>query len=128
MCRTIKNFFFLNLWRAVVPTQSNVIEAGPNISRDNEKEWHYQLSGETKGPISFHELKNLWAADSLNAKTKCWAMGMDGWRTVQNVSQLKWVLLAKGTSVLNEGDLGATILNILIKMCEHYPSRLVFLF
>lgn len=93
------------------------------MNRDNEKEWHYQLSGETKGPISFYKLKELWASNQINAKTKCWAMGMDGWRTIQNVPQLKWVLLAKGNAVLNESDLAAIILNILIKMCEHYPSR-----
>ncbi|KAK6624832.1 hypothetical protein RUM44_011696 [Polyplax serrata] len=113
----------LHTSRAVIPTQTNVIEAGPNMHRENEKEWHYQLSGETKGPISFHSLKELWASNQMNAKSKCWAMGMDGWRTIQNVSQLKWTLLAKGNAVLNESDLAALILNILIKICENYPSR-----
>lgn len=107
----------------MIPTQTNVIEAGPNSQRENEKEWHYQLAGETKGPVSFFELKELWATNQLNAKTKCWAQGMDGWRTLQNVPQLKWCLLAKGNPVLNESDLASLILNILIKMCEYFPSR-----
>ncbi|KAL0279212.1 UNVERIFIED_CONTAM: hypothetical protein PYX00_000818 [Menopon gallinae] len=113
----------LHTSRAVIPTQTNVIEAGPNMQRENEKEWHYQFSSETKGPVSFHELKELWNSNQLNPKTKCWAMGMDGWRTLQNVPQLKWCLLAKGNTVLNESDLASIILNILIKMCEYFPSR-----
>jgi len=42
--------------RAVVPTQSNVIEAGPDMIRESEGEWHYSCSGERKGPVSFQEV------------------------------------------------------------------------
>ena len=42
--------------RAVVPTQSNVIEAGPDMTREGEGEWHYSGSGERKGPVSFQEV------------------------------------------------------------------------
>lgn len=37
--------------------------------------------------------------------------------------QLKWCLLSRGTPVLNESELATHILNILIRMCEYYPSR-----
>lgn len=50
-------------------------------------------------------------------------MGLDSWKSVSQLPQLKWSLLAKGTAVLNESELATHILNILIKMCEYYPSR-----
>lgn len=34
----------LHVSRAVMPTQSNVIEASPDMARDTEKEWYYQVS------------------------------------------------------------------------------------
>lgn len=50
---------------------------------------------------------------------------MDGWRALQQVSQLRWTLLAKGSPVLNESELAAQILEILIKVCQYFPSRYV---
>ena len=66
---------------------------------------------------------DLWQSGMINVKTKCWAQGMDGWRTVQQIPQLKWCLVAKGTAVMNESDLATLILNILIQMCQYFPSR-----
>lgn len=68
-------------------------------------------------------MKELYTKGKINPRTKCWAMGLDGWRTVVQIPQLKWYLLAKGTPVLNESELATLILNILIRMCEYYPSR-----
>jgi len=48
---------------------------------------------------------------------------MDGWRALHLIPQLKWSLLATGQAVLNETDLATLILNMLIRMCEYYPSR-----
>ena len=42
---------------------------------------------------------------------------------MQNVTIFKWTVMASGSPMLNESDLSATILNILIKICEHFPSR-----
>ncbi|XP_067003788.2 dnaJ homolog subfamily C member 13 [Anabrus simplex] len=114
----------LHTSRAVVPTQSNVIEAGPNVVNESEKEWHYlSNSGDKKGAVSFQEMRDLWKKGELNAKTKCWAQGMDTWRTLQQIPQLKWCLMAKGAAVMNESDLATLILNILIQMCQYFPSR-----
>ena len=60
---------------------------------------------------------------NLNAKSRCWAQGLDGWKSLQNVAIFKWTLLASGTPMLNESDLAAMILNILIRICEYFPSR-----
>jgi len=68
-------------------------------------------------------MKQLWKDEILTPKTRCWAQGMDGWRPLQTVPQLKWSLMATGQAVLNETDLATLILNMLIRMCEYYPSK-----
>ncbi|XP_046378006.2 dnaJ homolog subfamily C member 13-like [Haliotis rufescens] len=114
----------LHTSRATVPLQSNVIEASPDMRRDSEKEWYFgNADKERLGPYSFSEMKQFWAEGTIHAKTRCWAQGMDGWRPLQSVSQLKWTLLASGQAVMNESDLATLILNMLIKMAAYYPSR-----
>lgn len=133
---------------AVVPTQSNVIEAGQNMTYDNEKEWYYGTGDERKGPVTFSEvritkcffillfirlkinilfcrlqLQELYKTNTLHSRTKCWAQGMDGWRLLQQITQLKWTLFAKGTPILNESELASTLLSILIRICQFFPSR-----
>jgi len=76
--------------------------------------------------VRFNQMKQFWAEDTINAKTRCWAQGMDGWRPLLTVSQLKWSLLATGQAVMNETELATLVLNMLIKMCEYYPSRCVY--
>lgn len=68
-------------------------------------------------------MKKLWKKGTLNPKMKCWSMGMDGWKPLYQIAQLKWCMLAKGSPVLNESDLATLILNILIDICSFYPSR-----
>ncbi|KAK2561616.1 DnaJ-like protein subfamily C member 13 [Acropora cervicornis] len=115
----------LHTTRAVVPFQSNLLEASPEMmQRDTEKEWYYgNKEKERLGPFSFKDMKEMAAEGTLRPETKCWAQGMDGWRPLQSISQLKWYLLATGTAVMNETDLAVLILNMLIKMCEFYPNR-----
>uniref|UniRef100_A0A1A8JGA7 DnaJ (Hsp40) homolog, subfamily C, member 13 n=1 Tax=Nothobranchius kuhntae TaxID=321403 RepID=A0A1A8JGA7_NOTKU len=89
-----------------------------------EKEWYFgNADKERRGPFSFEEMQEFWNTGVLNAKTRCWAQGMDGWRPLQAIPQLKWCLLATGQSVMNESDLATMILNMLITMCSYYPSR-----
>ena len=73
------------------------------------------------------QMKDMSAEGILRPETKCWAQGMDGWRPLQSIPQLKWYLLATGNAVMNETDLAVLILNMLIKICEFYPNRLQFL-
>ncbi|ESP01913.1 hypothetical protein LOTGIDRAFT_180237 [Lottia gigantea] len=116
----------LHTSRATVPLQSNVIEAGADMKRDSEKEWYYgNAEKERLGPFSFEEMKEFWKEGIITAKTRCWAQGMDGWRPLHTVPQLKWILLATSQPVMNETDLATLILNMLIKMTEYFPSRLV---
>ncbi|XP_077365120.1 dnaJ homolog subfamily C member 13 isoform X1 [Festucalex cinctus] len=114
----------LHTSRATVPLQSNVLEAAPDMKRESEKEWYFgNADKERRGPFSFEEMQEFWTTGVLSAKTRCWAQGMDGWRPLQAVPQLKWCLLATGQAVMNETDLATLILNMLITMCSYYPSR-----
>lgn len=111
----------LHINRAYVPTQKNVIEANPDaLDRDTEKEWYY---GAKVGPFSFKEIKELYSNGTVDVKTRFWAQGMDGWRTLDKIPQLKWNLIANGQAHMNETSLTILILNILIKMCSYYPSK-----
>ncbi|XP_064647249.1 dnaJ homolog subfamily C member 13-like isoform X1 [Lineus longissimus] len=115
----------LHTTRATVPMQTNLLEASPDMySRDTEKEWYFgNKEKERLGPYSYQEMKELWEVGTVNAKTRCWSQGMDGWRPLLTVPQLKWSLLATGQAVNNETDLAILVLNMLIKICEYYPSR-----
>ena len=94
------------------------------MRRDSEKEWYYgNADKERLGPYSFEEMKEFWDQGSIHAKTRCWAQGMDGWRPLQTIPQLKWCLMATSQAVMNETDLATLILNMLIRMCDFYPSR-----
>ena len=81
------------------------------------------MDKERNGPVSFSELQDLFKDKVVHAKTKVWAQGLEGWRLLQQVSQLKWNLLAKGTAVMNESELSALILNMFIQVCHFYPSK-----
>ena len=116
----------LHVSRATVPTQTNVIEATPEIMAmgSSEKEWYIgDAERERKGPLSFVELKELWSKNNVSPKTKCWAQGLDGWKPLIHIPQLKWTLIAANNPIMNESELSVLILNILIKVCECYPSR-----
>ena len=58
--------------RAYVPTQTNVIEAAPDMERETEKEWYY---GNKLGPYSFKEIKQFYADNVIDSKTRLWAQG-----------------------------------------------------
>ncbi|XP_055920872.1 dnaJ homolog subfamily C member 13 isoform X1 [Eupeodes corollae] len=118
----------LHKGRAQPNTKTNVIEAGPNMHAYEEKDWYYNIEKdgmkpERQGPITYSELKELWNKGGITPKTRCWAIGMDGWRSLQQIPQLKWCLIAKGSPILNETELASTVLDILIKCTSFFPSR-----
>lgn len=125
--RTLVDFItlaHLHTNRAVIPTQINVIEASPEMMVGTEKEWYYgHGEKERHGPYSYAEMKEHWEEGKLNGKTWCWAQGMDGWRNLEHISQLKWGLLATGNALMNDTDLAVHILSMLITICEYYPSK-----
>ena len=80
------------------------------------------------GSVGYHlhrcrQMKDHWDQGTIHPKTRCWAQGMDGWRPLLSVPQLKWTFLASGQSIMNESEMAMLILSMLIKMAEYYPSR-----
>lgn len=69
------------------------------------------------------QIREHWAEGGLHQKTRCWAQGMDGWRPLEQIAQLKWSLLATGIPLLNESEIASRILDTLIRICNFYPSR-----
>lgn len=43
----------------MIPTQTNVIEAGPGMKIVEEKEWYYNSEKGREGPVSFSEVRIL---------------------------------------------------------------------
>lgn len=76
---------------------------------------------ERNGPVSFAEMTQLFEDKVIHPRTKVWAQGLEGWRLLQQVAQLKWTLVAKGQAVLNESEMSSLILGMLVTVC-----RLVF--
>eukprot|EP00040_Diaphanoeca_grandis_P032411 m.196277 g.196277 ORF g.196277 m.196277 type:complete len:2301 (-) comp32615_c0_seq1:478-7380(-) len=112
--------------RATVPLQTNVIEASASQLADDEKEWFYSLTKNTKdnqGPIGFIKLKELYEEGEINRETRIWAQGMEGWKTIRRIEQLKWTLVASGTPIMDMSQLTTLCLNMMIRICDVYPSR-----
>ena len=70
-------------------------------------------------------MKDLWNEGTIHQKTRCWSQGMDGWRPVEQIAQLKWYLMATGIPLMNESEMAALILDTLVRICSFYPSRYV---
>ncbi|KAG5676781.1 hypothetical protein PVAND_006590 [Polypedilum vanderplanki] len=114
----------------VVPnTKTNVIDCG-DMKIIEEKDWYYNIEKDKEnekpercGPVTFSDIKSLYAKGVITARTRLWAIGMDGWRSLQQIPQLKWCLMSKGQPLQNEIDLASEILDILIKCTSFFPSR-----
>ena len=103
----------LHTSRAQTPMQSNLLEAPAGLEYDIEKEWYYgNKDKERFGPFSFKEMKEFWKEQDINETTRCWAQGLDGWKPLRDIAQLKWCLLATGNALMNETDLADLILSM----------------
>ena len=69
------------------------------------------------------QMREMYHEGSIHQKTRCWAQGMEGWKALDQIAQLKWTLVATGVSLLNESDLASLIMEIFIRICGFYPSR-----
>ncbi|TRY98042.1 hypothetical protein DNTS_004430 [Danionella cerebrum] len=97
----------------------------------DSKQLILELSNSVRSPrdpanapcVFFTQMQEFWESGVLSARSRCWAQGMDGWRPLQAVPQLKWMLMASGQAVMNHSDLSTLILNMLITMSSFFPSR-----
>jgi len=59
------------------------------LSNYNKHEWYY-LDGQHQqhGPISFHELKTIWAEQKITSATFIWNDTMNAWKRISDVNEL----------------------------------------
>ena len=68
-------------------------------------------------------MKEFWDEGTVKPTTRCWAQGMDGWRPLHVIPQLKWSIMATGVPIMHESDLAIACLNMLLNICEFYPNK-----
>ncbi|VDM52100.1 unnamed protein product, partial [Angiostrongylus costaricensis] len=120
----------LHVQRAKIQNQTNVIEASSaQLSEGNSLEWYYAANEQNSdrfGPFSFEKMKSLYGEKKIFEKTAVWAAGMEKWEPLSKVPQFRWtVCLGQkvGTSLYNFTQLCVLCLDIMIRMCEFFPSR-----
>eukprot|EP01135_Chromosphaera_perkinsii_P007978 Nk52_evm50s1073 gene=Nk52_evmTU50s1073 len=128
-CRVLIDYLTLchyHVERAVVPLESNVIEAAEGTDlREVECEWYFSDADQEnrQGPFSRKQLQEFYSDKEINADTLCWAQGMDSWKKLKYICQLKWLILGEGNALLNDGQIARIILDMFLKMSLHFPSR-----
>ena len=110
--------------RAQLKTQTNVIEMNPDEKMGSEPEWFFQDDeGVQQGPISLDTLHEMYEEGTVTNSTRLWAQGLDSWQALEVVPQLKWNLVYKAPGILNPTELSCLVLDVLIRMCQFYPTR-----
>lgn len=51
--------------------------------------YHYAVSGQQMGPVSFEKLQELFAARAVNKDSLIWKQGMQNWTALKDVDELK---------------------------------------
>ena len=124
-----------NVDHIVRPIESNLITAG---AERTEGEWYYSVvtaaqtlpdgtevpaKKERFGPKNMHELRKLFADGVLTPSTLCWAQGMEEWRPLNDIIQLRWPLMGTGHSIMSDVELTKLLLDMLTRLCKMYPIR-----
>ena len=48
-----------------------------------------EIERERESPYSFEEVKEFWTVETLHPKSCCWAQGIEGWKPLDQIVQLK---------------------------------------
>ena len=87
------------MWCDFVITQSNVIEAAPDMRRDSEKEWYYgNADKERLGPYSFEEVRfNVVIDINLHWLSLFWETSTSGHNVATAAKQVTmlWTYVVK---------------------------------
>ena len=83
---------------------------------------YYNDGTAKQGPLTLAETKELYVTEKINKETKMWAQGMEAWRSIRTIPQLKWTLVATGQGVMDLSQLAVHCLDMLIQICKLYPS------
>lgn len=69
-------------------------------------------------------MKKLFNEGRIDVRTKCWATGLDSWKHLSTIAQLKWFIMAeKQTPFMNETKMAIVILDILIQVVSFCPAK-----
>jgi len=93
------------------------------MKRQSYKEWYCRLSEKQQGPFSFDEICDMYNQKHIDPNTRVWALGLETWRPLHSVAQLKWKLVGTGNVILDETKMASLVLDILIRICRYSPSR-----
>nr|CCC48508.1 putative endosomal trafficking protein RME-8, fragment [Trypanosoma vivax Y486] len=117
----------LHVDRPQIVCATNAIECSGDSAfdlQDHEKEWYYVKDNEKQEPVTYTCLKQLYADGVITDKTKVWAKGLSGWMELVDVQQLRWGLVSQGGNrMLTFSEVSCTVLDILTRLCDHYPSK-----
>ena len=69
------------------PVQQQNVPAPPPIPV--QVQYYYANNGQQTGPVSFDQLKALFANRTINKETLVWKQGMDNWSALKDVEELK---------------------------------------
>eukprot|EP01105_Mastigella_eilhardi_P016523 TRINITY_DN377_c0_g1_i1.p1 TRINITY_DN377_c0_g1~~TRINITY_DN377_c0_g1_i1.p1 ORF type:complete len:3053 (-),score=889.84 TRINITY_DN377_c0_g1_i1:2788-10773(-) len=119
----------------VAPLQSNLLTVGPEAA---EGEWYYSVvtpgekhedgsqdapKKERFGPKNMRDITDLFEKGVITRSTLCWAQGMEDWKPLHDITQLKWTLLATGSALFTYYELATLVLEICSKLCSMFPIR-----
>ncbi|CUF24956.1 endosomal trafficking protein, RME-8, putative [Bodo saltans] len=117
----------LHIDRPQIHNVANALEftGSPIDLQDQEKEWHFtNKQGEKCDPVSFSQLRKLYAEGTILPTTKVWAQGLGGWKDFKEVQQLRWGIMHKDLpGVLTLSEVTCNILDIFMLLCAYYPTR-----
>ena len=74
--------------------------------------------------VCYIQLKKLYQEGVIDARSKCWATGLETWKPLSTIAQLKWFIIAeKQLGLLNESQLARVILDTLIQVVSFCPAK-----
>lgn len=119
----------LHVQRAQLQNQTNVIEASADqLSAGGAAEWYYtDQANARQGPFSFDRIRELYAEKTIFEKTAVWAYGLATWQPLHAVPQFRWTIcVPEGVAGdYNFTQMCSVCLDILIHLCEFFPTRFV---
>lgn len=95
--------------QAVAPAAAEPAAAGPAASQpapSDEKQWHYEIEGQEKGPVSRSVLMDMIASGRLKPTNQVWAEGMSSWALASQVSEFVHLFAAQQTQIGTGGEQG----------------------
>lgn len=52
-------------------------------------QYYYAMNGAQSGPVGYDQMQSLFASRTINRETLVWKAGMDGWKALKEVDELK---------------------------------------